>query len=75
MLVNAWIGCLAILSVALFFFGILGSSTYQELPKSDVLRDTYFPEVFRDFAITVRTEINLRLVIHFCRSHFINGKD
>ena len=54
LLLNAWVGGLAILSVALYFFGIMGSSTYQELPRDKIDRDCYFPEVFRDLGVTVR---------------------
>ena len=59
LLLNAWVGCLAIVSVALYFFGIMGSSAYQELPKEHGQRNQYFPEVFRDFAVTVRVRLNL----------------
>ncbi len=43
LLVNAWIGCLPILSVAIYFFGVLGNSNYQYLPQDGVERVAYFP--------------------------------
>ena len=51
MLINAWFACLPILSVAIYFFGVIGNSNYQY--KNSAERATYFPEVLADITLTV----------------------